>query len=129
MSFPKPGLGRSVTGECHRDVTGTTLISIQRVLFPLHHCDIHELEARACSANALGPGEWSLENGCWRMVAGEWSLAHGRWRMELLELVTGAWSLENGRWRMELLELVAGEWSLAHGAPGEWSLENGRWGM
>ena len=105
MSFPKLRLGRSVTGECHRDVTGTTLISIQRVLFPLHHCDIHELEARACSANALGPGEWSLENG---------APGAGRWSM-----VTGAWSLENGRWRMELLEQVAGEWSL----------ENGRWGM
>ena len=30
--------------ECHRDVTGTTFISLQRLLFPLHHCDIHELE-------------------------------------------------------------------------------------
>jgi len=38
--------------ECHRDVTGTTRISFQRLLFPLYHCDIHELEleleARAC---------------------------------------------------------------------------------
>ena len=25
-------------------VTGTTLISLQILLFPLHHCDIHELE-------------------------------------------------------------------------------------
>ena len=53
--------------ECHRDVTGTTLISLQRPLFPLHHCDIHELEleleARACAANALGPGEWLQEPG------------------------------------------------------------------
>jgi len=49
--------------ECHRNVTGTTLISLQRLLFPLHHCDIHELEleleAGACAAN----GEWSLEPG------------------------------------------------------------------
>ena len=61
---------RAGAAECHRDVTGTTLISLQRLLFPLHHCDIHELElkleARACAANALahgGPGAWSLENG------------------------------------------------------------------
>ena len=60
--------------ECHRNVTGTTLISLQRLLFSLHHCDIHELEleleARACAVNALvhgGPGAWSLENGRWRM--------------------------------------------------------------
>jgi hypothetical protein len=35
------------------------------------------------------------------MVAGEWSQENGRWRMELLE--HGRWSLVpgNGRWRME----------------------------
>ena len=74
--------------ECHRDVMGTTLISLQRLLlvFPLHHCDIHELElelkARACAANALahgGPGAWSLENGHCSLVA-----ATESWRMELV---------------------------------------------
>jgi len=30
--------------KCHRNVTETTCISLQRLLFPLHHCDIHELE-------------------------------------------------------------------------------------
>ena len=47
--------------ECHRNVTGTTLISLQRLLFPLHHCDIHELELEletgAYAANALEHGE------------------------------------------------------------------------
>jgi len=39
----------SVTGR-DRDVTGSTLISLQILLFPLHHCDIHEVER---AANAL----------------------------------------------------------------------------
>ena len=41
-----------------------------------------ELEARAGAANALGPGEWTLE--------------HGRWRMEEAHGGPGAWSLEHG---------------------------------
>jgi len=55
--------------ECRSDVTESIVISLQTLLFPLHHCDIHELEleleARAGAANALGPG------------ARAWLLAHG----------------------------------------------------
>ena len=71
--------------ECRSNVTGSIVISLQTLLFPLHHCDIHELEleleARAGAANALGPGEWTLEHGRWRME----DLEPGRWRMEALE--------------------------------------------
>jgi hypothetical protein len=88
--------------ECHRDVTGTTLISLQRLLFPLHHCDIHELE--------LENGRWSLElahGACrWSLVAGAWSLEPGRWSLE-----PGAWSLESGAGAWSTWS-----WSLAHGA-------------
>jgi len=65
--------------ECRSNVTGSIVISLQTLLFPLHHCDIHELEleARAGAANALGPAEWTLE--------------HGRWRMEALEHGATSW--------------------------------------
>jgi len=91
----------AAAAECRSDVTGSIVISLQTLLFPLHHCDIHELEleleARAGAANALGPGEWTLEHSRWRMEE-----AHGR---------PGAWSLEHGAtgW-MDALARCARSW-------------------